>query len=158
MSDAALSEVKQVDSPVEAIADSAKEAKSSKGSKGKKKKRQFTDAVMHVQATFNNTIITISDTKGDVIAWATAGGCGFRGARKSTPHAGEEAAQMALRVAVEQGVRVLTIRVNGIGPGREGALRAVSSGSGGVMFKVTEIIDETGVPHNGCRPSKARRV
>jgi small subunit ribosomal protein S11 len=107
-----------------------------------------------VNATFNNTIITITDVQGNTIAWSSAGGQGFKGSRKSTPYAAQMAAESAGRKAMEHGMRTLEIQVRGPGSGRESALRALS----GVGFTVTTIRDVTPIPHNGCRPPKRRRV
>jgi small subunit ribosomal protein S11 len=120
----------------------------------KKAKRQILDAVAHVHASFNNTIISITDRQGNTIAWATAGNCGFKGSRKSTPFAAQVAAEKAGNAAKEWGVKSLEVRVNGPGPGRESAVRALNS----VGFRITEIEDVTPIPHNGCRPPKKRRV
>ena len=123
--------------------------------KGKKKvKRQIQDAVAHIHASFNNTIITITDRQGNVLSWATAGGCGFRGSRKSTPFAAQIAAERAGTVAKDFGVKNIEVRVKGPGPGRESAVRALNV----VGFRVTQIEDVTPIPHNGCRPPKRRRV
>ena len=123
--------------------------------KGKKKvKRQILDAVAHIHASFNNTIITITDRQGNVLAWATAGGCGFRGSRKSTPFAAQVAAERAGTTAEGFGVKNIEVRVKGPGPGRESAVRALNV----VGFRVTQIEDVTPMPHNGCRPPKRRRV
>jgi small subunit ribosomal protein S11 len=123
--------------------------------KGKKKvKRQILDAVAHIHASFNNTIITITDRQGNVLSWATAGGCGFRGSRKSTPFAAQIAAERAGTAAKDFGVKNIEVRVKGPGPGRESAVRALNV----VGFRVTQIEDVTPIPHNGCRPPKRRRV
>jgi len=123
--------------------------------KAKKKiKRQILDAVAHVQASFNNTIITITDRQGNALCWATAGGCGFRGSRKSTPFAAQVAAEKAGNVALEYGVKNMEVRVKGPGPGRESAVRALNA----LGFRITQIEDVTPIPHNGCRPPKKRRV
>ena len=119
----------------------------------KKTKRIVTTGAVHVLATFNNTIITISDSQGNVIAWQTAGGAGFKGSRKSTPYAAQMAARKALQVARECGLKSVEVFVCGPGPGRESAVRAV-----GELCHVLRIVDKTGIPHNGCRPSKERRV
>ncbi len=120
----------------------------------KKVKRQILDAVAHIHASFNNTIITISDRQGNVLSWATAGGCGFRGSRKSTPFAAQVAAERAGTTAKGSGVKNIEVRVKGPGPGRESAVRALNV----VGFRVTQIEDVTPIPHNGCRPPKRRRV
>jgi small subunit ribosomal protein S11 len=120
----------------------------------KKIKRQILDAVAHVHASFNNTIITITDRQGNALSWATAGGCGFKGSRKSTPFAAQVAAERAGNAAKEYGVKNLEVRVNGPGPGRESAVRALNA----VGFRIAQIEDVTPIPHNGCRPPKRRRV
>lgn len=123
--------------------------------KGKKKvKKNIPVGVVHVQATFNNTIITIADPAGNVIAWSTAGGKGFKGSRKSTPFAAQVAAGDAASKAMEHGLRQVSVYVKGPGAGRESALRAV----GAAGLKITMIRDVTPIPHNGCRPPKRRRV
>ena len=118
----------------------------------KKIKRVVTDGIVHVQASFNNTIVTITDRQGNALSWATAGGAGFRGSRKSTPFAAQVAAEKAGRVALEYGVKTLEVRIKG--PGRESAVRSLNA----LGFKVNNIIDVTPIPHNGCRPPKRRRV
>ncbi|MGH8191840.1 MAG: 30S ribosomal protein S11 [Rhodanobacteraceae bacterium] len=124
-------------------------------SKSKKKtKRVVTDGVAHVQASFNNTIVTITDRQGNALSWATAGGAGFRGSRKSTPFAAQVAAEKAGRVALDYGVKSLEVRIKGPGPGRESAVRSLNA----LGYKVTNIVDVTPIPHNGCRPPKKRRV
>jgi small subunit ribosomal protein S11 len=120
----------------------------------KKVKRVVTDGVAHVHATFNNTIITISDRQGNTLSWATAGGSGFRGSRKSTPFAAQVAAERAGEAAKEYGVKNLEVMVKGPGPGRESAVRSLNN----IGFKITHIADVTPIPHNGCRPPKKRRV
>src|SRR5215469_7073749 len=120
----------------------------------KKIKRVVTDAVAHVQASFNNTIVTITDRQGNALSWATAGGAGFRGSRKSTPFAAQVAAEKAGRAAQEYGVKSLEVRIKGPGPGRESAVRSLNA----LGYKVTNIVDVTPIPHNGCRPPKKRRV
>lgn len=120
----------------------------------KKIKRQILDAVAHVHASFNNTIITITDRQGNALSWATAGGCGFKGSRKSTPFAAQVAAEKAGNAAKDYGVKSLEVRVKGPGPGRESAVRALNA----VGFRITQIDDVTPIPHNGCRPPKKRRV
>ena len=124
-------------------------------SKAKKKVKQtVVDGIAHVHASFNNTIITITDRQGNTISWATSGGSGFRGSRKSTPFAAQVAADHAGRAAQEVGMKNLEVRVNGPGPGRESSVRSLNA----VGFKITNIIDVTPIPHNGCRPPKKRRV
>ncbi len=126
-----------------------------KSVKAKKKvKKSVADGVAHVHASFNNTIVTITDRQGNTLTWATAGGSGFRGSRKSTPFAAQVAAERAGRAAQEYGVKNLEVRVKGPGPGRESAIRALNA----VGFKITNISDVTPIPHNGCRPPKKRRV
>jgi small subunit ribosomal protein S11 len=120
----------------------------------KKIKRQILDAVAHVHASFNNTIITITDRQGNALSWATAGGCGFKGSRKSTPFAAQVAAEKAGNAAKDYGVKSLEVRVKGPGPGRESAVRALNAAG----FRITQIDDVTPIPHNGCRPPKKRRV
>ncbi len=120
----------------------------------KKVKRVVTDAVAHVQASFNNTIVTISDRQGNALSWATAGGAGFRGSRKSTPFAAQVAADKAAKAAADYGIKTVEVRITGPGPGRESAVRSLNNAG----FKVTNIIDVTPIPHNGCRPPKKRRV
>jgi small subunit ribosomal protein S11 len=120
----------------------------------KKEKRTVLDGVTHIHASFNNTIITITDRQGNTLAWATAGGSGFRGSRKSTPFAAQIAATKAGEIAQEFGMKNLEIFIKGPGPGRESAVRALN----GIGFKITNITDVTPVPHNGCRPPKRRRV
>ena len=132
----------------------AQGAASSAAKARKKSKRQVTDAIAHVHASFNNTIITITDRQGNTLSWATSGGCGFRGSRKSTPFAAQVAAERAGTAAQEYGVKSVEVRVRGPGPGRESAVRALNSAG----LKVTSIEDVTPIPHNGCRPPKKRRV
>jgi small subunit ribosomal protein S11 len=110
--------------------------------------------VVHIKATFNNTIVTITDATGDVVAWASSGGQGFRGSRKSTPYAAQTAVREAVRKAREQGMHTVEVLVKGPGVGREAAIRAI----GAAGLKVTLIKDVTPIPHNGCRPSKRRRI
>ncbi len=120
----------------------------------KKIKRSVTDGVAHIYASFNNTIVTISDRQGNTLSWATAGGSGFRGSRKSTPFAAQVAAERAGTRAKDYGVKNLDVMVKGPGPGRESAVRALNNAG----FKITNISDVTPIPHNGCRPPKRRRV
>lgn len=120
----------------------------------KKVKKQVSEGVCHIHASFNNTIITITDRQGNAVSWATAGGSGFRGSRKSTPFAAQVASERAATVAVEMGMKNIDVRVKGPGPGRESAVRALNA----VGLKVGQITDVTPIPHNGCRPAKKRRV
>ena len=122
--------------------------------KGKKEKKNVPTGVVHIQATFNNTIITVTDGSGNVIAQSSAGRLGFKGSRKSTPFAAQLAAQDAVKKAMEQGMRMAEVRVKGPGMGREAALRALQIDG----FSVSAIRDVTPIPHNGCRPPKRRRV
>jgi len=125
-----------------------------KASRAKKARRQVSEGLAHVHASFNNTIITITDRHGNVLSWATSGGCGFRGSRKSTPFAAQVAAEKAGVAAQEYGLRSVEVRVKGPGPGRESAVRALNA----CGLKITSIEDVTPIPHNGCRPPKKRRV
>ena len=124
-----------------------------KGAK-KKVRKNIPTGVAHIQATFNNTIVTIADTQGNAIAWASAGTQGFKGSRKSTPFAAQLAAESAARKAQEHGMKSVSVHVTGPGAGRESALRALQAAG----FKVTLLRDVTPIPHNGCRPPKRRRV
>ena len=120
----------------------------------KKIKRVVTDAVAHVQASFNNTVITITDRQGNALSWATAGGAGFRGSRKSTPFAAQVASEVAGRAAIDQGIKNLDVKIKGPGPGRESSVRALAA----LGIRINSISDVTPVPHNGCRPQKRRRI
>ena len=120
----------------------------------KKVKKQVAEGVVHIHASFNNTIITITDRQGNALSWATAGGSGFRGSRKSTPFAAQVASERAATAAQEFGLKSVDVMVKGPGPGRESAVRALNA----VGLKVTNITDVTPIPHNGCRPPKKRRV
>ena len=120
----------------------------------KKVKKQVAEGVVHIHASFNNTIITITDRQGNALSWATAGGSGFRGSRKSTPSAAQVAAERAGEAAKDYGLKNLDVQVKGPGPGRESAVRALNNAG----YKITNITDVTPVPHNGCRPPKKRRV
>ena len=120
----------------------------------KKIKRSVIDGVAHIYASFNNTIVTITDRQGNTLSWATAGGSGFRGSRKRTPFAAQVAAEKAGEAAQDYGLKNLDVQVNGPGPGRESAVRALNNSG----YKITNITDVTPVPHNGCRPPKKRRV
>ncbi len=131
------------------------QTKSQAAAKPKKKiKRQVSDGIAHVHASFNNTIVTITDRQGNALSWATSGGAGFRGSRKSTPFAAQVASDKAGRAAMEYGLKNVEVRICGPGPGRESAVRALNAAG----LKVTNIIDITPIPHNGCRPPKRRRV
>ena len=131
-----------------------KKQTSGAGKARKKVKRMVTDGIAHVHASFNNTVVTITDRQGNTLSWATSGGCGFRGSRKSTPFAAQVAAEKAGTAAQEHGLRTVEVRVRGPGPGRESAVRALNAAG----LKVTSIEDVTPIPHNGCRPPKKRRV
>lgn len=120
----------------------------------KKVKKSVVDAIAHVHASFNNTIVTITDRQGNALSWATAGSAGFKGSRKSTPFAAQVAAEHAGKAALEYGVKNLEVRIKGPGPGRESSVRALNA----LGFKITSISDVTPLPHNGCRPPKKRRV
>ena len=129
-------------------------AKESGGRVKRRERKNITSGVAHVSATFNNTLVTITDVQGNTIAWSSAGSLGFKGSRKSTPYAAQMAAEDAGRKAVEHGVKTLEVEVKGPGSGRESALRALQV----VGFNITTIRDVTPIPHNGCRPPKRRRV
>ena len=120
----------------------------------KKAKRVVVDGLAHIHASFNNTIITITDRQGNALSWATSGGSGFRGSRKSTPFAAQVAAERASNVVVESGMKSVDVFVKGPGPGRESAVRAIDAAG----LKINSISDVTPIPHNGCRPPKRRRV
>ncbi|AGY91007.1 30S ribosomal protein S11 [Spiribacter curvatus] len=120
----------------------------------KRVKRTVVDGIAHVNASFNNTVITITDRQGNALAWASAGGSGFRGSRKSTPFAAQVASERAGESAKDYGLKNLDVRVKGPGPGRESAVRALNN----VGYRITNIEDVTPIPHNGCRPPKKRRV
>jgi len=120
----------------------------------KKIKKEVADGIAHIHATFNNTIVTITDRKGNALAWATSGGSGFRGSRKSTPFAAQVAAEHAGKIAQEYGMKNLDVMIKGPGPGRESAVRSFNN----LGFKIGNIVDVTPIPHNGCRPPKKRRV
>ncbi|MFT6985638.1 MAG: small subunit ribosomal protein S11 [Psychromonas sp.] len=120
----------------------------------KRVKKQVADGMAHIHASFNNTIVTITDRQGNALSWATAGGSGFRGSRKSTPFAAQVAAERAAEAAKEYGLQNVEVFVNGPGPGRESSIRALNTAG----FRVTNITDVTPIPHNGCRPPKKRRV
>ncbi len=129
--------------------------KSNNSSRARKKiKKNVAEGIAHIHASFNNTIVTITDRQGNALSWATSGSNGFKGSRKSTPFAAQIAAENAGKAAQECGVKNLEVRIKGPGPGRESAVRALNS----VGFKITSISDVTPVPHNGCRPPKKRRI
>ena len=129
-------------------------AKEAAGRVKRRERKNITSGVAHVSATFNNTIITITDAQGNTISWASAGGQGFKGSRKSTPYAAQMAAESAGSKAQEHGMKILEVQVRGPGSGRESALRALQA----VGFTITAIRDVSRIPHNGCRPPKRRRV
>ena len=120
----------------------------------KKVRKNVADGIAHVHASFNNTIITITDRQGNALSWATSGGAGFKGSRKSTPFAAQVAAEAAGKAAQECGVKNLEVRIKGPGPGRESSVRALNA----LGIKISSITDVTPVPHNGCRPPKKRRI
>jgi small subunit ribosomal protein S11 len=127
----------------------------SQGQRARKKvKKNVSDGIAHVHASFNNTIITITDRQGNALSWASSGGAGFKGSRKSTPFAAQVAAESAGRAAQEQGIRNLDVRIKGPGPGRESSVRALNA----LGIRIASISDVTPVPHNGCRPPKKRRI
>lgn len=129
-------------------------AKSQNRNTRKRVKKNVVDGIAHIHASFNNTIVTITDRQGNALAWATAGGMNFRGSRKSTPFAGQVAAERAAELAKEYGMKNLDVRVKGPGPGRESTIRALNAAG----YKITSIVDVTPIPHNGCRPPKKRRI
>ena len=132
-------------------------AKATGGKKIVKKRRErknVESGAAHIRSTFNNTIVTITDTKGNAVSWATAGGMGFKGSRKSTPYAAQTAAEQAAKAAVDQGMKTVEVYVRGPGSGRESAIRALQTAG----LEITLIRDVTPIPHNGCRPPKRRRV
>ena len=136
------------------IEEKAKTVKKSSYSKKKKTKKNITNGIAYVQSTFNNTIVSIADTEGNIISWASAGQKGFKGSRKSTPYAAQVAADSAAAKALEYGMKILSVEVKGPGSGRETALRALQARG----FKIISIKDTTPMPHNGTRPPKKRRV
>lgn len=129
-------------------------APSAKRSGSRKQKRNVPSGIAHIQSTFNNTIVSITDPNGEVIAWASAGSTGFKGAKKGTPFAAQTAADTAARRAIDQGMRQIEVMVSGPGAGRETAIRALQAAG----LEITLIRDVTPIPHNGCRPPKRRRV
>ncbi len=132
----------------------AKAPASASKSVRKKVKKNISDGIAHVHASFNNTIITITDRQGNTLSWATSGGAGFKGSRKSTPFAAQVASESAGKAAQECGIKNLEIRISGPGPGRESSVRALNS----LGIKIAAIHDVTPIPHNGCRPPKRRRI
>ena len=120
----------------------------------KKVKKNVAEGIAHIHASFNNTIITITDRQGNALSWATSGGAGFQGSRKSTPFAAQVAAEAAGKAAVECGIKNVEVRIKGPGPGRESSVRALNA----LGIKITAITDVTPIPHNGCRPPKKRRI
>lgn len=140
--------------PAEAGTSAGTEEKAAVKRKKKGKKRKLTEANVHIQASYNNTIVTVTEVGGNVVAWASAGSCGFKGTRKATPYAASVAADTALNKAKLLGVERVHVSVKGTGSGRDQALRAVSASG----VSIESISDRTAVPHNGCRPRKARRV
>jgi small subunit ribosomal protein S11 len=132
----------------------AKEAEKGRAKIRKREKKNITSGVAHVNSTFNNTMITITDAQGNTLSWSSSGTMGFKGSRKSTPFAAQMAAEDAGKKAMEHGVKILEVEVTGPGSGRESALRALQS----VGLQITSIRDVTPIPHNGCRPRKRRRV
>ena len=129
-------------------------AKKTAGSRRRREKKNIERGSAHIQSTFNNTIVTITDTQGNALSWASAGELGFRGSRKSTPFAAQHAAETAAKAAMEHGLKTVEVYVRGPGAGREAAIRALQSAG----LDVVLIKDETPIPHNGCRPPKRRRV
>ena len=136
------------------MADDKKQQSSTAGKTRKRAKRMVTDGIAHVHASFNNTIVTITDRQGNTLSWATSGGAGFKGSRKSTPFAAQVAAEAAGKVAQECGIKNLEVRIKGPGPGRESSVRALNA----LGIKISSITDITPIPHNGCRPPKKRRI
>ena len=132
----------------------AKVAAGKKIVKKRRERKNVESGAAHIRSTFNNTIVTITDTKGNAISWATAGGMGFKGSRKSTPYAAQTAAEQAAKAAVDQGMKTVEVYVRGPGSGRESAIRALQTAG----LEITLIRDVTPIPHNGCRPPKRRRV
>ena len=149
-----MSKDKKIKSDHKEETEKVKSVKKSSYSKKKKSKKTILNGVAYVQSTFNNTIVSIADTSGNIISWASAGQKGFKGSRKSTPYAAQVAADSAAAKALEVGMRTLSVEVKGPGSGRETALRALQARG----FKITSIKDTTPMPHNGTRPPKKRRV
>lgn len=132
----------------------AKQQSSAASRARRKVRKQVSEGVLHVHASFNNTIVTVTDRQGNALSWGTAGGAGFKGSRKSTPFAAQVAAEKAGRLALEYGVKSLDVEIKGPGPGRESAVRAMNA----LGIRITSITDVTPMPHNGCRPPKRRRI
>ena len=132
----------------------AKQVKKGAATRRRSEKKNIEKGAVHIQSTFNNTIVTITDTQGNAVSWASAGEMGFRGSRKSTPFAAQTAAETAAKVAIDHGMKTVEVYVKGPGSGREAAIRALQT----VGLEVTMIKDVTPIPHNGCRPPKRRRV
>ena len=132
----------------------SKSQSSGSGRTKRKIRKNVLDAIAHIHASFNNTIITITDRQGNALCWATSGGAGFKGSRKSTPFAAQVAAETAGKIALECGVKNIEVRIKGPGPGRESTVRALNS----LGMRITQISDVTPVPHNGCRAPKRRRI
>ena len=149
-----MAKVEKVENKEQVVEKSVKKSKKSSYSKKKRVKKNILNGIAYVQSTFNNTIISIADTNGNVISWASAGQKGFKGSRKSTPYAAQIAADAAASKALEYGMKMLTVEVKGPGSGRETALRSLQSKG----FKILSIKDTTPMPHNGARPPKRRRV
>ena len=149
-----MSKIEKVDTKDQKIEKPSKKTKKSTYSKKKKLKKNILNGIAYVQSTFNNTIISIADTNGNVVSWASAGQKGFKGSRKSTPYAAQIAADAAASKALEYGMKTLSVEVKGPGSGRETALRALQARG----FKILSIKDTTPMPHNGSRPPKKRRV
>ena len=149
-----MAKTEKTDNKDQKVEKSSKKSNKSSYSKKKKSKKNILNGIAYVQSTFNNTIVSIADTNGNVVSWASAGQKGFKGSRKSTPYAAQVAADDAGAKAFEQGLRTLTVQVKGPGSGRETALRSLQSRG----FKILSIKDTTPLPHNGIRPPKKRRV
>lgn len=132
----------------------AEEKSAERAARKKKGKKNISEGIAHIHSTFNNTIVTITDYQGNVLAWSSAGAMGFKGSRKGTPFAGQQAAESAAKKAMDHGMRSVQVFVRGPGPGRESALRSLQSAG----FHISLIKDVTPIPHNGCRPPKRRRV
>lgn len=132
----------------------ARNDKAAKVTKKRRERKNIEKGTVHIQATFNNTIVTITDVNGNAISWASAGELGFKGSRKSTPFAAQSAAETAAKIAADQGLKTVEVFVKGPGSGRESAIRALETAG----LQVTSIRDVTPIPHNGCRPPKRRRV